>query len=69
MALEEHEYSFCEGNGTVEVCVQLIQTPIGGLQCSIVVDLSLANGTKTGRVEYTDHAGKPDHNSCVLVIP
>ena len=24
VALEEHEYSFCEGNGTVEVCVQLI---------------------------------------------
>ena len=63
MALEEHEYSFCEGNGTVEVCVRLIQTPIGGLQCSIVVDLSLANGTKAGWVLYTDHAGKPDHMS------
>ena len=69
MALEQLEYSFCEGNGTVEVCVQLIQTPIGGLQCSIVVDLSLANGTKAGSVQYTYHAGKPDHNSCVLVIP
>ena len=69
MALEEYEYSFCEGNGTVEVCVQLIQTPIGGLQCSIVVDLSLENGTKAGRVEYTDRAGNPDHDSCVLVIP
>ena len=69
MALEQLEYSFCEGNGTVEVCVQLIQTPIGGLQYSIIVDLSLANGTKAGRVECTDNAGKPDHNSYVLVIP
>ena len=50
VALELHDYSFCEGNGTVEVCVQLIQTPIGGLQCSIVVDLSFSNGTKAGRV-------------------
>ena len=61
VALEEHDYSFCEGNGTVEVCVQLIQTPTGGLQCSIVVDLSLADGAKAGKIKYTDHPEKPDH--------
>ena len=61
VALEEHDYSFCEGNGTVEVCVKLMQTPTGGLQCSIVVDLSLTDGAKAGKIKYTDHPEKPDH--------
>ena len=47
--MEMNEYSVNEGDGVVEVCVQLMVAPADGLQCSIVaITHSYADGAKAG---------------------
>lgn len=41
------QYSVGEGDGQVEVCVQLTSVPDGGLECEIKVTLVFKEGTKT----------------------
>ena len=46
--MEMDQYSVNEGDGAVEVCVQLIVAPDDGLQCSIVAILTAMDGAKAG---------------------
>ena len=48
LALTESVYNVSEGDGSVEVCVELTQAPAGGLECNISVTLELQDGLKAG---------------------
>ncbi len=48
LAFTQSEYPTSEDLGYVEVCVELMQAPAGGLECDIFVTLGLQNGTKAG---------------------
>ena len=43
------EYTVDEDDGSVKVCVILSVLPAGGLECEIVVDLDINEGTKTSK--------------------
>ena len=43
----DDQYSVGEGDGSVEVCVELTSVPAGGLACEIEVTLVFTEGTKT----------------------
>ena len=43
----DDQYSVGEGDGSVEVCVELTSVPAGGLACEIKVTLDFIEGTKT----------------------
>ena len=45
--MAESHYSVGEGDGSVEVCVELTSLPAGGLECEISVTLDFNDGTKT----------------------
>ena len=46
MAMDD--YSVNEGDGAVEVCALLMVAPAGGLECSIVANLTIVDGDKAG---------------------
>ena len=48
LAFSESDYTISEGGNAVEVCVMLIEAPVGGLECNITVQLGLQDGFKTG---------------------
>ena len=48
LSLTESVYNVSEGDGSVEVCVELTQAPTGGLECNISVILELQDGLKAG---------------------
>ncbi len=37
-----------EGEGSVEVCLEITDVPDDGLECDVTVDLSAFDGAKTG---------------------
>ena len=46
--MSEPNYSVDEGNGSVEVCVELTSLPAGGLENEISVTLEFSDGPKAG---------------------
>ncbi len=48
LAFTQSEYTTSEDLGYVEVCVELMQAPAGGLECDLLVTLGLQNGAKAG---------------------
>ncbi len=48
LAFTQSEYSTSEDLGYVEVCVELMEAPAGGLECDILVELGFQSGTKAG---------------------
>ena len=55
-SLEMGVYDFSEGNGTVQVCALLSPALSGGLECSIVANLTLMDGLKAGTLsDYSYH--------------
>ena len=45
----DDQYSVGEGDGSVDVCVELTSVPAGGLECEIEVTLVFNEGTKTSK--------------------
>ena len=41
-------YSVGEADGSVQVCVELVCTPAGSLECALVVNLTISPGAKAG---------------------
>ncbi len=48
LAFTQSEYPTSEDLGYVEVCVELMQAPAGGLECNILVTLGFQDGAKAG---------------------
>ncbi len=48
LAFTQSEYPTSEDLGYVEVCVELMQAPVGGLECDILVTLGFQDGAKAG---------------------
>jgi len=46
--MDEDTYTVGEGDGSVEVCVEIGNVPSGALECELVVNLTISSGTKTG---------------------
>ena len=42
-------YLVGEGDGSVEICVELTSLPAGGLECEISVTLNFTDGVKAGK--------------------
>ena len=42
-------YSVAEGDGSVEICVELTSLPAGGLEREISVTLNFTDGVKAGK--------------------
>ncbi len=53
LAFSESEYSTLESSITVEVCVEMVVAPTGGLECDIMVTLGLQDGLKAGKCKET----------------
>ena len=51
----DDQYSVSEGDGSVEVCVELTSVPAGGLECEIEVTLVFNEGTKTRKYTILDN--------------
>ncbi len=49
LTFRESEYSTLESSMTVEVCVEMVVAPAGGLECNISVTLGLQDGLKAGK--------------------
>ena len=49
VGMSEPNYSVGEGNMSVEVCVELISLPAGGLESEISVTLDFNNGPNAGK--------------------
>ena len=47
--MSEPYYSVGEGDGSVEVCVDLSSLPAGGLECEISVTLDFNDGVKASK--------------------
>ena len=45
--------SVSEEAGSVDICADLTAVPPGGLECDIVLTLSLTDGTKAGKLSVT----------------
>jgi len=46
--MDEDTYTVGEGDGSVDVCVEIGSVPSGGLESELVVTLTISSGTKTG---------------------
>ena len=46
--MQQTVYSVGEADGSVQVCVELVRTPAGGLECELVVNLTISPGAKAG---------------------
>jgi hypothetical protein len=44
-----HMFLGREGEGSVEVCLEITDVPDGGLECDVTVELSSTDGAKTGK--------------------
>ena len=51
----DDQYSVGEGDGSVEVCVELTSVPAGGLAREIEVTLVFTDGTKTRKHTILDN--------------
>ncbi len=49
LAFTESEYTTSEDMATVDVCVEVMQGPTGGLECNISVTLGIQDGLKAGK--------------------
>ncbi len=52
LAFTQSEYPTSEDLGYVEVCVELLQAPAGGLECDILVDLGFQDSAQAGTVYH-----------------
>jgi len=52
--MDEDTYTVGEGDGSVEVCVEIGSVPSGGLESELVVTLTISSGTKTGEYVYME---------------
>ena len=53
--MDEDTYTVGEGDGSVEVCVEIGSVPSGGLECDLEVTLMISSGTKTGTCLNMEH--------------
>lgn len=44
IAFAQPSYTVVEGSGSIDVCVQILGLPIGGLGCDVTVDFNLLPG-------------------------
>ena len=48
VGLVQDSYTVGEGDGSVDVCVEIVATPLNVLECEIVVALTTTDGAKAG---------------------
>ena len=48
VGLVQDSYTVGEGDGSVDVCVEIVATPLNVLECEIVVVLTTTDGAKAG---------------------
>ena len=53
--MDEDTYTVGEGDGSVDVCVEIGSVPSGGLESELVVTLTISSGTKTGEYVYMEY--------------
>jgi len=53
--MDEDTYAVGEGDGSVDVCVEIGSVPSGGLESELVVTLTISSGTKTGEYVYMEY--------------
>ena len=56
--MDEDTYTVGEGDGSVEVCVEISNVPSGALECELVVNLTISSGTKTGKCVLLEHENR-----------
>ncbi len=49
LAFRQSEYPTLESSMTVEVCIEMVVAPAGGLECDSSVTLGLQDGFKAGK--------------------
>ena len=50
VGFEDNLYATSESIGTVQICVELQWLPTGGLETSLVVDISLLSSAKASKI-------------------